>query len=134
MSDTEDSELDELRKERMEQLKEEAETPDTPDEPITLGSSEDFDAAVSKYDVTLVDFHADWCGPCKMLTPVVQTIAAETDAAVFKVDIDAHQGIAQRMGVRSVPTLHLYANGEQVEQLIGVQNEETLRKLIEQHG
>ena len=134
MSDTEDSELDELRKERMEQLKEEAEAPDTPEEPIKLGSSEDFDAAVSEHQVTLVDFYADWCGPCKMLTPVLQTIARETDAAVLKVDIDAHQGLAQGMGIRSVPTLHLYSGGEQVEQLVGVQDEETLRKLIEQHG
>lgn len=134
MSDTEDSELDELRKERMEQLKEAAQTPETPDEPITLGSSDDFDAAVSEHDVVLVDFHADWCGPCKMVTPVVQTIARETDAAVLKVDIDAHRGLAQRMGIRSVPTLQLYAGGEQVEQLVGVQQEETLRKLIEQHG
>ena len=134
MSDTEDSDLDELREKRMEQLKAEATAPDTPEEPISLGSGDDFDAAVSQHAVTVVDFYADWCGPCKMLTPVLQTIAAETDAAVLKVDIDAHQQLAQRMGVRSVPTLHLYANGEQVEQLVGVQDEETLRKLIEQHG
>jgi thioredoxin 1 len=89
---------------------------------------------VHEHDVLLVDFYADWCGPCKMLEPTVETIAAETAAAVAKVDIDAHQDIAAQYQVQGVPTLYLFAGGEPVERVVGVQDEGTLRGLVQQHA
>jgi thioredoxin 1 len=68
-----------------------------------------------------------------MLEPTIAAIAEKTDAAVVKVDIDEHQGLAAQYGVRGVPTLLLFADGEQVEQVVGVQDEAKLTSLVERH-
>ena len=69
-----------------------------------------------------------------MLEPIVETLAAETVATVTKVDVDANQQLAQSYGVRGVPTLVLFAEGEQVEEVVGMQGEERLRSLIERYA
>ncbi|AGB39012.1 thioredoxin [Natronococcus occultus] len=102
-------------------------------EPLHVDGEDDLDAIVSDRDVVLVDFHADWCGPCQMLEPLVETIAAETDATVAKVDVDANQQLAATYGVRGVPTLLVFADGEQVEQHTGALPEDRLRSLIERY-
>ena len=103
-------------------------------EPVHIESQEHLQGLLTEENVVLVDFHADWCGPCQMLEPVVADIAAETDATVAKVDIDELQGLAQENGIRGVPTLLLYANGELAERMVGVQEKSTLVDLVEQHG
>jgi thioredoxin 1 len=106
---------------------------ETPSEPFAVEGSEQLDDAVAEYDVVLADFYADWCGPCKMIEPVVESIAAETDAVVAKVDVDVNQQLAAGYGVRGVPTLVLFAGGEQVEKVVGVQGEDQLRALVERY-
>jgi thioredoxin 1 len=106
---------------------------DATNEPIHVDGAADLDAVVAEHDVVLADFYADWCGPCQMLEPIVETIAAETDAAVAKVDVDANQQLAGAYGVRGVPTLVLFADGEQVEEIVGMQGEAQLRSLIERY-
>ena len=81
----------------------------------------------------LVDFYADWCGPCEAMEPTVEAIAAETEAVVAKVDIDAHWGPAASANVRGVPTLVLHADGEPVERRVGLQDETRSRSLIGEH-
>lgn len=105
-----------------------------PAEPIHVNGGEELQSVADQYDVVLVDCYADWCGPCKMIEPIVEQIAADTSAAVAKVDIDVNQQLAAQLGVRGVPTLFLYADGKQVEQLVGVQDETRLRELIERHS
>jgi thioredoxin 1 len=102
-------------------------------EPIHVDSGDDLDAIVSEHDVVLTDFYADWCGPCQMLEPIVETIAADTDATVAKVDVDANQQLASAYGVRGVPTLVLFADGEQVEEIVGLQGEDQLRTLVDSY-
>lgn len=106
--------------------------PESTGSPVHVESAEHLDELVAENDVVLVDYHADWCGPCKMLEPTVEEIAAETDVAVLKVDIDELQELAQEQGIRSVPTLQFYANGEQAKQVIGVQDKDDLLEIIEQ--
>jgi thioredoxin 1 len=84
--------------------------------------------------VVLVDFYADWCGPCQMLEPVVASLAAETEAAVAKVDVDANQQLASQYGVRGVPMLLLFADGEAVEQMVGVKQKGELAGLVERYA
>ncbi|MFB6071717.1 MAG: thioredoxin [Halobacterium sp.] len=100
-------------------------------EPLQVDGQSQFDDVVAENDVVLADFYADWCGPCQMLEPTVETLAAETDATVAKVDVDANQRLANTYGVRGVPTLVLFAAGEQVEEVVGLQGEDRLRELVE---
>ena len=107
-------------------------TPETTGTPIHVESEDHLEELLGEHDVVLVDFHAEWCGPCKMLEPTVEEIAAETDATVLKVDIDDLRAVAQDAGVRSVPTLAFYKNGEEAERVVGVQDKSDLVGVIDQ--
>ena len=98
--------------------------------PVSLTEASAFDEWIDHSDVLIVDFYADWCGPCQMMEPVLETIAAETEATVLKVDVDAFQALAAEHDVRGVPTLKVYANGEPVNRLVGYQDESNLRKSV----
>ena len=82
--------------------------------------------------VTLVDFFATWCGPCKMLSPIIEDIAAECDGAyaVYKVDIDEAQDIAMDYGIMSVPTLIVFKDGAEAERMIGVRPKAAILDVI----
>ena len=107
---------------------------DAPTDPVAVDSAADLDELVETHDVVLTDFYADWCGPCKMLEPVVERLAEETAATVAKVDVDANQRLASEYGVRGVPTLVLFADGEQVEEIVGVQSKDRLASLIDRYA
>ncbi|MDQ2052862.1 thioredoxin [Natronolimnohabitans sp. A-GB9] len=145
MSDLDD-ERQRIREQKKQELQERLENGDvpgsddgtnaesTPSEPIAIEGQDHLESVVDSHSVVLVDCYADWCGPCQMLEPTIEALAAETDAAVAKVDVDRHQRLAQQLGARGVPTLVLYADGEPVERMVGAQNRATLENLIEQHS
>lgn len=82
--------------------------------------------------VVLVDFYADWCGPCRMMTPVLEGVAKEVKgkAVIGKLDIDSAQNIASQFQVTSIPTLILYKDGKEVGRLVGLRDAAALKEFI----
>lgn len=85
--------------------------------------------------VVLVDFYADWCGPCQMLSPVIEELAIELEgkAKVVKVNVDNAAETARKYGIMSIPTLLLFKNWELVETMMWVQGKEVLASKIEEN-
>ena len=85
-------------------------------------NSDSFEKEVSDYSgVVLVDFWAEWCGPCKTQLPILEEIAQEmTDVKVCKVNVDESNRLAVKYGIRSIPTMIVFKNGEKVNQFIGL--------------
>ena len=96
----------------------------------------DFETAVVQSDIpVLVDFWALWCGPCKMIAPILDEIAPEFEgkAKIVKINVDDNQLVAGQFGVRSIPTLLLFKNGQLVETQVGALPKNQLAAFINQH-
>jgi thioredoxin 1 len=141
MSDAE--ELDEIREQKKQELQSQgtgttdandASGTERPDAPIHIEGGDHLDEVTNDHDVVLVDFYADWCGPCKMVEPIVEALHDEETAVVAKVDIDQHQMLAQQQQVRGVPTMMLYVDGQPVERMVGAKDKASLESVIAQHA
>ncbi len=96
-------------------------------------SSENFEKEVLNSEKPiLVDFFADWCGPCKMMAPIVEELATELEgkAKVGKLNVDENSDIAIEYNVMSIPTLIVFKNGKEEKRLVGVRNKEELLELF----
>lgn len=95
-------------------------------------TDDNFVSEVAK-GVTLVDFHADWCGPCRMMSPIIDEIAEQLSGKVKvgKLDIDASQKTTATLQVTSIPTVILFKDGKEVNRVVGLRDADTLKKMIQ---
>ncbi|HLD20582.1 MAG TPA: thioredoxin [Patescibacteria group bacterium] len=98
-------------------------------------TSENFDAAVLGADKPVfVDFWAPWCGPCKVMSPIVEELAGEMEGIIIgKVNVDEHSDVAQKYNILSIPTFIIFKGGQVVEQFSGSMTKEALRAKIEKY-
>lgn len=94
-------------------------------------TTDDFEKAVAKGRV-LVDCYADWCGPCQMLSPIIEELSDEiSDWDFYKLDTDAESEIMEKYEIMSIPTILLFSDGELKDSLVGFRSKEELKKILE---
>ena len=94
-------------------------------------SEEAFGRVLAAKETVLIDFYADWCGPCRMLAPTIEEIAAEReDILVGKINVDDAPALAEKYGVMSIPTVLVIKNGDEVARLVGVRPKADILKAI----
>lgn len=91
-----------------------------------LGKKEDFEPMINSSKI-LVDFYAEWCGPCKMLGPILEQV---NEIDVLKINVDEFPDLAAKFGVMSIPTLILFVEGKEIKKEIGFKNLDEIKKMI----
>ncbi len=103
---------------------------------VKAATDSNFDSDIMKASqLTLVDFWAEWCGPCRMLGPTIEAIADEFQGklSVFKMNVDDNPETPSRFHIRGIPTVILFKNGQAVDQLVGNQPKEVIVQSIQKH-
>jgi thioredoxin 1 len=90
-----------------------------------------FDDLLDTEETLLVDFYADWCGPCRMMAPTVEELATEVAATVVKVDVEELPPVAARFDVKSIPAFVVFEDGAETERLVGMREKSDLRSAVE---
>ena len=135
-----DNELDEIKKKKLEQLKRrymnggnnmDEEMPNTP---IKMTDA-DFDENAKKYQMVVIDCWAPWCGPCRMIHPIVEELAKEMQGKIVfgKLNVDENRATAAQFGIMSIPSLLVFKNGELVDRIVGAMPKEMLMAKLNPH-
>ena len=121
----EDSELEKIKKKQLEELLQQQNLNKIVNEmPVMELTSQDFDQKKSENELLLVDFWAEWCGPCKSMHPIFSRMAKKYKSVRFaRVNVDNAQDIARRYGVQSIPTFVMFKNGEVANTMVGAVGE-----------
>jgi len=133
-------ELEDIKKRKLEQLKkrymngEKNMNEDMPDTPLKLTDA-DFDEAVKKYDTIVVDCWAPWCGPCRMVAPVIEELAKEMQGKIVfgKLNVDENPMISTKYQIMSIPTMLVFKNNTLVDKVIGAYPKEMLKQKLERY-
>lgn len=128
-------ELEKIKRKKLEEMMKRQDAPATPpppSAPVTV-TDDTIDATVQQYPLVLVDFWAAWCGPCKMIAPVIDAMAADYAGKVVfaKLNVDENQGSAMRFQAMSIPTLILFKDANPVDRIVGAVPRATLEARIQ---
>lgn len=132
------NELDDIRKRKMEELKQhmtrENMKKDAPKTPLKI-TDQDINEAIKKYDTIVIDCWAPWCGPCKMLTPVIEELAKEMQGKIVfgKLNVDENPRTSMKHKIMSIPTLLVFKKGTLVDRLVGAYPKEELKKILDKY-
>ena len=94
-----------------------------------IESVEEFDKVI-KEDKVLVDFYADWCGPCKMISPILEQVEKEEEVTIVKVNVDELQDLAMKYGVMTIPNLKLFEKGKIKNENVGLMSKDEVKNFI----
>ena len=102
--------------------------------PVNVTEQTFNEEVLTSEEPVVVDFWAEWCGPCKMIAPMVEELAQEYDGKIkfAKIDVDSNPNLASNYGIRGIPNLTIFEKGEVVGQLIGVQPKATIKKRLDE--
>ena len=133
----EDKDLEEIKRKKLEQYKKQYifggknMNEKLPDAPIKITDA-DFDEAVKKYDTLVIDCWAPWCGPCRLITPVIEELAKEMQGKVVfgKLNVDENPMTSAKHQIMSIPTLLVFKNGDLVDRLVGALPKEALKEKL----
>lgn len=104
------------------------------DRPVD-GSDENFDNVINSHSLVMVDFWAEWCGPCKIVSPIIETLAKEYVGKILflKINVDKCPNVASKFGIMSIPTLMIFKEGKVVDQIVGAVPKTLLESKIQNH-
>jgi len=132
-------ELEEIKKKKMEKMMREMNKPDEPaielpGKPIIVTDSS-VDAAASQYPLLILDCWAEWCGPCRMIAPILEELAREMKGKVVfgKLDVDKNPQTANKYRISAIPTLMIFKNGKLIDKLVGAYPKPTLVAKIQKY-
>ncbi len=132
----EENELEQIRLRKIQAMLDAAKKGQTPvaKQPIVLTDS-NFSAAVSANELLVVDFWAPWCGPCRMVGPIIEALSAEyTGKAAFgKMNVDENQVVPSSFGIMSIPTIIIFNHGKEVERLVGAYPKAHIEAMIKRY-
>lgn len=94
-----------------------------------IKSEKEFDEIIKK-DKVIVDFYAEWCGPCKLLSPILEKVSEELKLDTYKVNVDEVEDVARRYGIMSIPTVMIFSKGKEVNKHVGYMEEEELKEFV----
>ena len=130
--------IEELRKKKMEELKKQLMyrgrnmSEEMPDTPLEVTDA-DFDDAVKKYNTVVIDCWAPWCGPCRMVGPIIEELAREMQGKIVfgKLNVDENPSVSMKHQIMSIPTMLIFKNGNLIDKLIGAMPKDMLKQKLE---
>ncbi len=131
---SEDPEIEKIKQRKLEEMLRQQSQPQVPSGIVDLDAT-NFDQIVSMENPTLVDFWAEWCGPCKMMHPVFESLSKSYSKVRFaRVNVDLNQNIAMRFGVQSIPTFIMFKSGQIVDKMMGAVGAPGIHMICKKHS